>query len=199
MTIDEFLREVSQHSIITNECVVSIPGPAALDLLSGRQAVSMAEFLAHPDRHDENKTFQYGHLLGPGLTATKIDQWQDEHPNFRLPDDLKEFLTRVNGVELWADLATGSAYFGLRPLDQWSDAADSHFAYIFENSPVGALVISSAEDSAGYVVLDTTGPTFLWCDPIAGPEIIGSAVEDLLAYWWSNCRLDPEELDPEEL
>lgn len=192
MTIDDFLREVNQHSIITIESVVSIPGPAALDLLSKPQAVTMAEFLAHSDRHSEYKTFRYGHLLGPGLAPTKIDQWQDKHPDFRLPDDLKEFLTRVNGIELWADLADGSAYFGLLPLDQWSDAADSHFVYIFESSPVGALVISRAEDSAGYVVLDTTGPTFFWCDPIAGPAIIGSTVEDLLAYWWNNCRLDPE-------
>jgi hypothetical protein len=120
-----------------------------------------------------------------------LERWQERFSGFPLPDDLRRFLLRANGIQLWADLDARHSYFRLLPLDQWSNAASASFAYIFKTPPTAALVLSDADDSAGFIVLDTKGPNFLWCDPIAGPEQIGSSVDALLTYWWDHCSLEP--------
>lgn len=193
MRVGEFLENVRSQEVVTLELDVSVPGPQARALLASGRPVPLTEYLSHPDRHIERRTFRYGHLLGPGLTAAELDDWQSRFPRCPLPQDLRDFLMEANGVHLWADLEDQRAYFGILPLEDWSDAASGLSAYLFETPPRAALIISYRHDEAGFAVLDTEGPTYLWCDLISGPEPIGSDVEDLLAYWWQHCRLDPRE------
>jgi hypothetical protein len=193
MRVDDFLKNVRSQEIITLESDVSMPGPAAQALLHSAYGVTLAEYMAHPDRHTERRIFSYGHLVGPGLSRAALDDWQDRHPDFRLPADLCDFLLEANGVHLWADLEEQRSYLGILPLADWSDAASARIAYVFDRPPRAALVISYQHDTAGFALLDTTGPTYLWCDLIDRPKPIGSTVEDLLEHWWTHCRLDPRQ------
>jgi hypothetical protein len=191
MRVDEFLEKVRAEGVVTLERDVSIPGPQAQALLASRRAVPLLEDINHPDRHTERRTFRYGHLLGPGLSQTTLDDWQNRFRQFPLPEDLRQFLMVANGVHLWADLEDQRAYFGISPLEDWCDVATDPLGYVFDEPPRGALVISYRRDTADFVVLDTAGPTYLWCELIGEPEPIGSTVEDLLTHWWEHCRLDP--------
>jgi len=193
MKVNEFLENVRSQEVVTLECDVSVPGPQAQALLAAGRGVTLAEYLNHPDRRSERCTFRYGHLIGPGLNSAELDDWQSRFPGYPLPEDLRQFLLQANGVHLWADLEEQRAYFGILPLKDWSDAASGPRAYVFDAPPRTALVISYQQDTAGFAVLDTTGPTYLWCDLIGEPEPIGSTVEDLLTHWWDHCRLDPRE------
>jgi hypothetical protein len=157
MTIIDFLQRVRSEPPITLEREVRIPGPEARALFVSGRPVMLSELLNHPDLHSELKTLHYGHVLGPGLEAVAIDEWQARFPQHRLPADIRDLLMQVNGIELWADIDNGDAYFGLLPLDQWTDAASAPFAYIFDAPPTAALVLSYAQDSAGFAVLDTLG------------------------------------------
>jgi len=191
MTAEEFLLLVASQETVVVEREVSVPGPEALALLARGQAVPLVDFLQHPDRKLEHRTFRYGHLIEPGIEPADLKLWQERFSAFPLPEDLRRFLMRANGIQLWADLAARHSYFRFLPLDQWSDVASAPFAYIFDNVPRAALVLSDADDSAGFAVLDTEVSRYLWCDPIAGPEPIGSDVDALLTYWWDHCSLEP--------
>jgi hypothetical protein len=191
MTAEEFLQRAASQKPVIMVCDVSLAGPDALALLARNQPVPLVEFLQHPDRKLEQRTFRYGHLIEPGTSLADLERWQERFSGFPLPDDLRSFLLRANGIQLWADLDARHSYFRLLPLDQWSDVTSAPFAYIFESPPTAALVLSDADDSAGFAVLDTIGPNYLWCDPIAGPEQIGSTVDALLTYWWDHCALEP--------
>lgn len=191
MRVDEFLENVRAQEVVTLECDVSVPGPQAQALLAGGRGVNLAEYVNHPDRRSERRTFRYRHVVGPGLSMAELDDWQSRFQGFQLPEDLRQFLMEANGVHLWADLEEQRAYLGILPLEDWTDARSGPLAYVFDAPPRTSLVISYQHDTAGFAVLDTDGPTYLWCDPIAGPELIGTTVEDLLAHWWEHCRLDP--------
>jgi hypothetical protein len=100
---------------------------------------------------------------------------------------------QADGVHLWADIEEQRAYFGILPLEDWTDAASGPYAFVFDTPPRAALIISYRQDTAGFAVLDTEGPSYFWCDLYGSPELIGTTVEDLLAHWWKHCRLDPRE------
>jgi hypothetical protein len=130
------------------------------------------------------------------LTTAELDDWQLRFPAYRLPSDLRQFLMRANGVQLWADLDTQESYLGILPLAEWTDAARASIAYVFDEPPKATLVMSFARDTSGYAVLDTEGERYLWCDLIGRPELIGDSIVDLLEYWWTHCQLDPRKVVP---
>ena len=191
MTPEEFLQLAASQAIVAVEREVSTAGPAALALLGTDRAVPLVEFLQHPDRTIERRTFRFGHLIEPGLTHADLDHWQGRFPRFPLPDDMRRFLLRANGIQLWADVDARHSYFRFLPLEQWTDLATASFNYIFDVVPLSALVFSDADDAAGFAVLDTEGSRYLWCDPIAGPEFIGTTVDAMLSYWWDHCAIRP--------
>lgn len=193
MTADEFLEKVRAQEVVTLEREVSIAGPEARALLESGRPVMLAEYLNHPDRHSELRTFRYGHLVGDGLSPDALDDWQRRFSSYPLPEDLRRFLGKANGVHLWADLAEQRAYFGILPLEEWTDAASHDLGYVFDTPPRAALLISYRYDTAGFAVLDTEGPTYYWCELIGDPTPIGTTVDELLTYWWDHCRLDPTE------
>ncbi len=74
--LTNFLEKVWAEAVVTLGRDVSVPGPEALALLaSGRVAMPLSEYLDHPDRHLERRTFHYGHLLGPALNQAALDDW----------------------------------------------------------------------------------------------------------------------------
>jgi hypothetical protein len=132
MTTDELLQRVAAQPMVTVERDVSIPGPAPKALLAEGKPIPLTELVRHPDQHSERRTFQYGHVLGPGLSPHAIASWQASHPAHPLPPDLIGFLRQVDGVHLWADLASGRAYFGILPMNERQDAGDTDWAMMFD-------------------------------------------------------------------
>jgi hypothetical protein len=58
---------------------VSVPGPELKALLQRKQPMLISELMAHHDQRRETRRFRYGHLLGPGLSAPAIADWQEQH------------------------------------------------------------------------------------------------------------------------
>jgi hypothetical protein len=194
MTTDEFLNRVAKQPTLTVERDVSVPGPELRALLAERKAILLSELMAHPDQHKERQTFRYAHIVGAGLNRDSVEAWQTARPDHRLPSDLKEFLTRVNGVHLWGDLGTSRAYFGILPLTEWQDAKEADWAMMFDKPPVGQLAISYHDNGDYFLVLDTRGPEYIWYDlqDFDNPRRVGETVAQLLDFWWEETAwLDP--------
>jgi SMI1/KNR4 family protein SUKH-1 len=198
MTTEDLLRRVAAQPVVTVERTVHMPGPELQALFAEGTPILLTELTAHPDQHPEIRTFRYAHLLGPGLSYEAIAAWQAAHHGHRLPPDLAGFLERVNGVHLWADLASSRAYFGILPLEEWQDVRDTDWAMMFESPPAGQLAISYHENGDDLLVLDTNGPEYLWYDleDFDNPRCIGSTVAELLDFWWEETAwLDPRRGD----
>jgi hypothetical protein len=173
---------------------VSVPGPQLKALLEENKPLLVSDLIAHPDQRQERQTFRYAHVLGSGLSPDAVESWQLRHPDYRLPTDLAAFLSRVDGVHLWADLATSRAYFGILPLSEWLDAKDVDWAMMFESPPVGQLAISYHENGDYFLVLDTRRRKYLWYDlqDFDEPKPAGDSVSELLDFWWQETAwLDP--------
>jgi hypothetical protein len=100
----------------------------------------------------------------------------------------------VDGVHLWADLASSRAHFGILPLSEWLDAKDVDWAMMFESPPVGQLAISYHDNGDYFLVLDTHRRKYLWYDlqDFDQPKPAGGSVEELLDFWWQETAwLDP--------
>jgi hypothetical protein len=154
--------------------------------------------LKDPDQRQEQRTFRYAHILGRGISAEEIDVWQTRHPSHLLPLDLMDFLTRVNGIHLWADLETSRSYFGILPLSEWHDVASSDWAMMFDSPPTGQMVVSYHENGDYFLVLDTYQQKYIWYDPqdFDNPKTAGTNVAELLDFWWRETEwLDPRRED----
>lgn len=198
MTTDEFLNRVAAQPTLTIERDVIVPGPQLEAVLAEGKPMLLSELMAHPDQHKERRAFRYAHVVGAGLSRDSIEAWQTAHPEHPLPLDLKEFLTRVNGVHLWGDLATSRAYFGILPVTEWQDAKDADWAMMFDTPPTSQLVISYHENGDNFLVLDTRGPEYVWYDleDFDNPKRVGRTVAELLEFWWKETAwLDPRRSD----
>ena len=198
MQIRELIRRAQEQREVTVQRTVNVPGPTLLSVLAEGRSLSIAELNAHPDQHKELRTFKYAHVLGPGIGSSDIDAWQLRHPRHVLPIDLRAFLEAVNGVHLWADMATLRAYFGILPLKDWQDAATSDWSELYGPSPVSQLVLSYHENGDYFLALDTALREYRWYDPqdFDNPKRVGSTVEELLDFWWKETAwLDPRKGD----
>ncbi|HZZ42966.1 MAG TPA: SMI1/KNR4 family protein [Tepidisphaeraceae bacterium] len=194
MTPDELLQFVAAQPTVSVEREISIPGPQLKALLAEGKPVLLATRIAHPDQHRERRMFRYAHMLDSGLTLDAIESWQSNHPQHLLPPDLVAFLARVNGVHMWADLASSHAYFGILPLNNWQDAKDTAWAMMFDTPPTGQLVMSYHDNGDNYLLLDTHGPEYLWYDleDFNRPKRVGSTVAELVEFWLQETAwLDP--------
>lgn len=195
MTLNEFLRRVAEQQAVRIERTINVPGPELLARMNQRPTPTVADLLAHPDQRQERRRYSYRHIVGSGLTRGAIDEWQSNHVDHVLPDDVRELLTVANGVHLWADVETGRSYFGILPLEEWRDVAVSRWAWLFDDRPTPqALVISYHENGDYLLVLETSPQCFVWWDPQnpLEPKRVGSTVEEFLDFWWAEtAELDP--------
>jgi hypothetical protein len=200
MTVAEFLNRVSAQPAIMHERMVHIWGPTLKALFESQHGMSLAELHAHPDQKEELRQFRYGHLVGPELARREIDDWQSQWPKHKLPADVVDLLTQVNGIHLWADLDVGDAYFGILPLQNWQDVAQWDWREMYRSKFEGHLVISYHGNSDEFLTLDTRSSKYLLCD-IGNlgvpPEPVATTVEELLDWWWGHAEtLDPRRPGP---
>jgi len=173
---------------------VRVPGPALTKLLASTGAIRLSEVMAHPDQHEEIRRFRYGHLLGPGASREAIEEWQRRNSSVRLQPELLELLTQVDGIHLWADLDRARAYYGLRPLSEWTEVALSEWGFLFDEPTPGAFVISYHDNGDYFLVLDTQEYCFTWHDPqdFRDTRTVKRSVRELLDWWWVLAQqLDP--------
>ena len=154
----------------------------------------VSELLEHPDQHSEKRRFRYGHVLGPALSSSAIAEWQARHPHTVLAADVVALLLQVDGIHLWADLATGRAYFGILPLADWCSVREHEAAAVFEDLADDTLVISYHENGDYYLLLHAAEDRFTWFDPQSPDDstLIDGPVDEFLEWWW-QCT---QELDP---
>jgi SMI1 / KNR4 family (SUKH-1) len=196
MTTEDLIKHAAKQPLLTIQRSDSVPGPQLKALIAEGKPILLTELLTHPDQHRELRTFRYAHVLGAGVSGDQIGAWQAAHPGHPLPPDLCEFLKRVDGVHLWADLASSRAYFGILPLKEWQDAKAMDWAVMFKSPPVGQLVISYHDNGDNYLLLDTRVPEYLWYDleDFDHPKRIGRTVAELLDFWWQETAwLDPRQ------
>ncbi|QDU87105.1 hypothetical protein Pla175_04600 [Pirellulimonas nuda] len=194
MTVDELLKFAAAQAPVIVQRTVHVPGSQLRAVLAEGKPMLLTELMAHPDKQLESKEFRYAHVLGRGVPLDEVQLWQTEHPCHSLPGELVQFLTRVNGIHLWADMATSRAYFGVLPLQDWQDATDVGWAAMYQSPPVGQLVLSYHDNGDNFLVLDTRRQKYLWYDlqDFDSPKDAGSTVRELLDFWVKETAwLDP--------
>ena len=194
MTIDELISRAAAQPVIQETREVRVPGPILLARLGELPRMTVAELIAHPDRHLETQTFRHGHLLGPGVSESDIRAWQAAFPDHPLPEDLRRALVLVNGVHFWANLSTGRAYFGIAPIDEWENVAGGRWGAMFDQLPTGCLLMSYHDNGDYYLILETSTSTYRLFDleDISNPKVVGRQFSEVLDWFWSDARsLDP--------
>jgi hypothetical protein len=188
MLTDELLQLVASQPEVRETRNVKVWGPSLRAAVDSGQLRALDKILSHRDQTSEIKTFRYGHLVGNARRATDVEAWQARFPDHPLPADLADFLLRVDGVHLWADLDQGRAYFGIAPLDEWQDAAATDAPALFDERPTGMLVISYHQNGDYYLVLDARASVYRWFDheDTSSPRVIGTTVRDLLDWLWEQ-------------
>lgn len=194
MTPQQLIERAAKQPEVTFERAVRLPGPALTALLVSGRAIPLLDASSHPDQRQEVRRFRYGHLLGPGASRASIDEWQTRNPSARIHPDVVELLARVDGIHLWADLNRTRAYFGIRPLSEWTEVALSEWCTLFDELTPGALVISYHNNGDYFLVLDTRENSFTWYDPqnFRDTRTVKHSVGELLDWWWElSQQLDP--------
>ena len=119
MTFDELLARIAMEPNRTYERDVRVPNAELMNELHAAGGMRVDKFMADLRCTTERRTFRKGHVVGPPLSTTELEQWRAAWPRHPLPDDLVALLARANGIHLWANLDTGRAYEGLAPLGEW--------------------------------------------------------------------------------
>jgi hypothetical protein len=69
MTTEDFLKRVTEQPLLTITRTVRVPGSQLKALLAERKPIPLSELMAHPNQHQERRTFRYAHVLGVGLSG----------------------------------------------------------------------------------------------------------------------------------
>jgi hypothetical protein len=193
MTLDELINNVACEPPQTITLSTSVLAPARLEAVKRKGGMLLTELLAGAPL-GEPRTARYGHILGPPASAETLKVWRERFPHHPLPVDLQELVTHVNGIHLWADLATGRSYHGLAPLEEWDlarlkmfgEKADPHLLHDCY------VAMSYHRDAGAFIVLNVDSQSYFLMDS-AGPDEscpIGASTNKLLDWVW-NHRIDP--------
>jgi hypothetical protein len=187
MTLDDLIgrveseppRTVTFRQMLSQEQVAVANRPGGMRLSDLRAAAPRS-----PPQH----TVRFGHILGPPASPAALDAWAERFPHHALPADLRDLVTRVNGIHLWANLDTGRSYDGLAPLDEWDLARTKMYGQGADARllPDRYLAISYHSDGAAFIVLDAESGRYFLMDS-SGPDEtcpIGTNVSDLLDWLW---------------
>lgn len=187
VTFEELLAEIAKEPARTEARDAYVPPPDALQR-GTHGGLRATDLLDDPGRAKEWRTFRKGHVLGAPATPDTIAEWEEKwHP---LPDDLRELLSRANGIHLWADLDEGRAYEGLAPIEEWIPARTKMWGPDAEPDtlPDNYVAISYHADGAAFVVLDVERGRYFLMDSCGADETcpIGDSVPALLAWFWDH-------------
>jgi hypothetical protein len=195
MQIDDFINRVASEPerIITRTIWTTPKDVLAQAAMPG--GLRLTDLLSSPGRQSEQRDDRYRHILGPPASQQTIDSWQHQHPSQPLPADLREFVSRINGVHLWANAATGRSYTGLAPLEEWELARIKMFGLTAERDLLDDrfVAVSYHQDSESFVVLDVESKKYFLMDA-AGPDTsspIANDVGELLDWLWRG-RIAPK-------
>ena len=190
MTFDELLERVATEPNRTSEREVRIPSAELMNELHSAGGMRVDLLMADPRQTTERRTFRTGHLFGPPVSSTEIEQWRATWPRHRLPDDMVELLRRANGIHRWADLDEGRAYQGLAPLGEWRLARQMIWGDHADPTLLADryLALSYHADGAAFVVLDTESGHYFLMDACGADESspIGRTVGELLDWLWDH-------------
>src|SRR5262245_37322754 len=118
MKIDELISKVASEPSKTVTLATNVVAPGSLQQAQRKGGMLLTDLLSGAS-DGAPRVARFGHVLGPPASSEAFNAWQKRFPSHRLPRDLMTLLARVNGIHLWADLATGRAYSGLAPLEEW--------------------------------------------------------------------------------
>jgi hypothetical protein len=189
MTIDEFLRKLaSEPEKTVTRAVQTLPADALGE--ASRGGLRLSDLLGRKGSSDA-RSVRYRHLVGPGISPTKLVEWQSRWPSHPLPADMKLLLQRIDGIHLWANADTGRAYTGVAPIKEWGLAREKLNARpsTLDDRYLG---ISYHQDGAALVALDVQSGAYYLMDA-AGPDTstqLGRSIEELLDWLWRT-RIEP--------
>ena len=189
MTIDEFLAHVRNEPPRDVPHSARVPSPEALAKLAKSGHMTLREFTSQ-SRETERTSTRYGHVLGPGAQPEQVaDAWRRLSP-VPLAADLQHLVERINGVHLWANMATGRSYVGLAPVDEWERARTKMYGLSADPALLDDrfIAVSYHQDGAAFVVVDARTGTYYLMDS-AGPDTsspIGRNAEALLSWLWES-------------
>jgi len=195
MEIDELIRRVAGEAERAIVRTVWIAPAAALAKAGGPGGQLLTEFLAAPGRRSEQREVRYRHILGSGASQQAIETWQRTHPAHPLPADLRQLVTRINGIHLWANADTGRSYQGLTPVEEWELARMKMYGSTADSGLLDDryVALSYHQDESCYVVLDLLSGKYFLMDT-AGADVsapIADNVDELLDWLWRH-RLEPK-------
>jgi hypothetical protein len=195
MQIDEIISLVASEPtrvILRNVRVLASDTMAKASMPGGMR---MTDFLSAPAR-TERREFRYGHIMGAPASRETIEEWKRKWSVAHLPSDLEEFVCRINGVHLWANIETGRSYIGLAPVEEWETARVKMYGATADPSLLDdrLIALSYHQDGESFVVLDLASGRYYLIDS-AGPDEtspVGENIGDLLDWFW-NSRIAPKE------
>jgi hypothetical protein len=170
-------------------------GEAPPDVLARARkpgGMKLTDFLAASRGRMRQRSVRFLHILGPPAASETIAAWE-AGTSHRLPVDLRDLVSRINGIHLWANEETGRSNQGLAPIEDWA-LARSAFHHPEDEGRLGDryVAISYHADGACLVTLDTASGGYFLMDACGVDATcpIGDNVGDLLDWLWRK-RIPP--------
>jgi hypothetical protein len=195
MRIEELLKHAASEPEKTVTRTVWTTPPDVLAKAGKPGGMMMTDLLSAPGRRAEQRDVRYRHILGSPAEQEEINSWQSQRPSQPLPSDLRELVSRMNGIHLWANAETGRSYAGLAPIEEWELARIKMYGAEADRGLLEDryLAISYHQDGASFVVLDVESGRYFLMDA-AGPDAtspIASNADELLDWLWRS-RIEPK-------
>jgi hypothetical protein len=106
MQIDDFIRVVAGEG---ERVVTRSVRPLAVQTLAAASrpgGMSLKDLMSAPAKV-EQRSFRFGHVLGPPASPQAIQSCEVRRLLQPLPTGLLALVERINGIHLWANLQTG--------------------------------------------------------------------------------------------
>lgn len=106
------------------------------------------------------------HRLAKPITEEKLAEWEEENPEFRLPESYKALLRQANGIKLCASADSPNGLLTILPLGKTKPLAEQvmEMCGLEEEDltdPPTCLMIGEDQDSAWCLGLDTANGHYL--------------------------------------
>ncbi|MBX3221066.1 MAG: SMI1/KNR4 family protein [Labilithrix sp.] len=195
MNVDDLVSAVAGEPERVVRLTVRTTPSAVLAQAGKPGGLKLTDLLSASAPHSESRDVRYRHVLGGPASQRAIEAWSERHPSHVLPADLREFVARINGVHLWANLETGRSYTGLAPIEEWDLARTKMYGPTADRRLLDDryVALSYHQDGASFVVLDVESGTYFLMDT-AGPDTsspIARNADELLDWLWRH-RIAPK-------
>jgi hypothetical protein len=195
MQIEELLKHVASEPGRSVTRTLWVTPPEVLANAGKSGGLMMTDLLSAAGRRTEQCDVRFCHILGSPARQEEIDAWQNQRPSHFLPSDLRELVSRINGIHLWANAETGRSYAGLAPIEEWELARIKMYGSAADRDLLDDryVAVSYHQDGASFVVLDVDSGRYFLMDT-AGPDAtspIANNAGELLDWLWRS-RIAPK-------